>query len=631
MKKIYLKLACLAAASLILWTGCENFLETESKSTFTEDVVFSSTTYTDFAIVGIYTTMIQWEVYTIWYNSWNTDIENMQFDLNSYNDGERRSIGNYLATPGQGGSVSTPWSTLYKAIERANLVVKGIENSPLLESGSEEERKLMLQYLGEARTLRAYLYYDVVRNWGDVPFKLEPTEPDGSNIYAGKTDRDEILDTLIEELLDVEDLVPWLGENSNATRIERVTKGFVKGMIARIALARGGYSFRKSMQMERGSNWEYYYGIARDQCADIIANGTHQLNPNYTDIWKNLCAWRYDSQYNEPLIELGYTVNESGEAGYIVGWRFDTSDTYGYGNMGSIYTNPAHLYSYDPSDSRLYVSVALAKYNSDGIQEINNDATSLTVGKWNRKWMPDTYIDMMRNATSKIVSGVNWVPIRMADVYLMYAETINELGGDMSLARQALKTVRGRAFNGADDATYTRIVDNYVDNLAAGSEFFNAIVQERAWEFLGESVRKWDLIRWNLLTDKIQEMRENNAKAVRAEYPYDNVPRYLFVQYDPSDPEEIDYEELNLHQDWGTANIDGYTRIQWYPTTYRDGADAADDYADYLRYLNYYGCGLDGGNGQHPAFVQDRHLLPIAQTVISDSAGYLENDYGYEN
>ncbi len=611
-------------AFAVLVCSCEDFLDTESKSTYTPDVVFSSTVYTSDAIVGIYSSFITTEVWNNFYYPFNTDIEIQEFSTSTYDDNERRSLGNYVADPGNIGLASS-YTAYYKAVERANLCIEGIQESPLYTDTENENYELMAQYLGEALTLRAYLYMELIRNWGDVPFKNEATNPDGSNFYSGKTDRDEIYDNLIEDLQEAIELLPWYGENSNSARIERVTKGFAKGLLAQICLNRGGYSFRSSMQMERGSNWEKYYEIARTQCKEIIDNGTHRLTPSFVDIWKKLCG-KTENEYNENLIEFGFEVGESGEQGYIAGWKFNTGDKYGYGNQAGIRTTPAFLYSFDPQDSRRLVSVAVAQYDTYGVQQIIRDAMALNIGKWNRKWMTNDYIGRMQSATTKLLTGINWVPLRMSNIYLMLAEVENALpDGDISVAREALRAVRSRAFNEADQATRVQLVDNYVNALSKGDDFQEAIMQERAWEFAGESIRKWDLIRWNKLTEKIQEARTLNAKLIQKQAPYHYIPDYLFVKWDTQDYEEIDYTELNLDEDMGSTDISGFTRISWYPVTYSDEEEAND----YLQYLNAWACGLDGGNGFRATYVKDRHLLPLPQSAIDSSAVTLENEYGF--
>ena len=95
--------------------------------------------------------------------------------------------------------------------------------------------------------------------------------------------------------------------------------------------------------------------------------------------------------------------------------------------------------------------------------------------------------------------------MRYSDIYLMFAEAMNELYGPDHqnttagmTARQALEKVRERAF-GSGSSEITKY----------DSDFFNAIVNERAWEFGGEGVRKMDLIRWGLLDSKIEAMKES--------------------------------------------------------------------------------------------------------------------------
>ncbi|MDR2935715.1 MAG: RagB/SusD family nutrient uptake outer membrane protein [Rikenellaceae bacterium] len=627
MKKNIIRHTVLAVLLLPLLTGCQDFLDTESKSTYTSQVVFSTPTYTNMAITGIYSAFFSVEVWVNFYYQFNTDIEIQQYGTaaGSWNDTERRGIGNYVATPANTG-LSRAWNAYYQAVERANLCVSEIRKSPLLENGSEEDKGRMRMFLGEALTLRAYLYMELVRCWGDVPFKTDPTDPEGSNFNLPKTDRDEIYEYLLSDLEEAAGLLPWLGEESYATTPERVTKGFAKGLRARIALYRGGYSFRTSMQMERGSNWEQYYEIARQECQEIINNGTHKLDPSYESLWKTLNGSQFNA-YNENLMEFGYQMGQSGEQGYIAGWRYSQSDKWGYGNMGAI-NSPLHfLYSFNPSDSRRAMSVGLGLYGTTGKMEIFTNPMSLTIGKWNKKWMPDAYINLMKGASGKIVTGVNWVPMRMADVYLMLAETENELsGGSVANAQAALRVVRARAFNTAAAAVYTEMVDNYVSSLSKGESMRTALENERAWEFAGESVRKWDLIRWNKLTSKIQEAREANRRAINQQPPYTNVPTYVFYRYSEADTDEL--EILNLDTNRGSADIEGYTRAAWFPANYSN-ANNATNYAAYNDFLRAWACGLDGGEGWAATYKQDRHLLPIPTSAIDASGGILKNDYGF--
>lgn len=104
-------------------------------------------------------------------------------------------------------------------------------------------------------------------------------------------------------------------------------------------------------------------------------------------------------------------------------------------------------------------------------------------------------------SSSSKSTGINWPIMRYSDVLLLYAEAENELhGGPTTEAKNLLKQVRKRAFDPAD---HTRMVEQYVNNLSTQEDFHTAIVNEHAWEFGGECLRKFDLGCWNLYGKKL--------------------------------------------------------------------------------------------------------------------------------
>jgi len=600
---------------MVLFTNCsDEFLETETQSSYTTDVVFSNPAFTLNALYGIYSLMTLDEMYSQklpYYAALNSDIEVVAFGSGDYGDNGRRGIGNYLATPGNN-EIARPWNALYRAIERANILITEVPNSPMMSSDDEDAKRKMWTYYGEALTLRALFYLELVRNWGDVPFKTDPTQPDGSNFFLGKTDRDIILEAIIEDLQEAEQYVPWINQHEAGTP-ERISKGFVKGLMARIALFRGGYSLRaESNTIERGSNYQTYYEIARAQCLEIMEQGVHGLNPSYKDVFMRQNQLQPDRQFYESLFEVGHGMTRSGEAGYYIGIRFDTSPKYGRGTQGGALTLPHYLYSFDPDDSRRFLAVAFYKYDNQGRMEIYTDPSQYRIGKWSVKWMSDAYIAANRNAGNKLLTGVNWTLMRYSDVLLMFAEAENELNGPTALAKEALKEVRRRAF---PVEAHAEKVENYVNMLGSKEAFFNAVVDERALELGGESVRKYDLVRWNMLYEKIMEARELNRKMVYGESPYEHLPDYLYFMYRNDDPEDLDFSALNLDDDWGDTNLPGYSRVEWLPGL------SDSNKQSFIDWLNLMSSGLD----QHP----ERHLLPIAQPVIDDANGAFTNDYGF--
>ena len=119
----------------------------------------------------------------------------------------------------------------------------------------------MKRYLGEALVLRSMGYFELLRWWGDIPFKDEPSKSDLSNVYMNKTDKDIAYAAIVKDMQEAIEYLPWLGEESEYN-CERITKGFAKGLLARIALFAGGWSVRDGNQFS-DANVEHHPDIER--------------------------------------------------------------------------------------------------------------------------------------------------------------------------------------------------------------------------------------------------------------------------------------------------------------------------------------------------------------------------------
>ena len=142
-------------------------------------------------------------------------------------------------------------------------------------------------------------------------------------------------------------------------------------------------------------------------------------------------------------------------------------------------------------------------------------------------------------------------------------------------------------------------------------EFFDAIVMENAWELAGEGVRKYDLIRWNLLSEKIDEFKTTYTNAVyNATYP-----KYVNFKYRTDNPMYIDMTSLVFGNKVGGE----YQNKAFF------GAETDDSSQKNLKVnLPSISSGLNNA-------VKNRYLLPIASTTISTSNGKLHNSYGYSD
>lgn len=619
MKK---NIVILFMAGMLGFSSCQKFLNQPPESLFVPEVIFNSTDLANNALNGVYSMLTTDYSYSqrmsIAYPC-NSDIEWIGADNGSYNASTYRGLSNYLGSSSND-ALQREWDNAYKLIERANLAIYGIKNSELLKSGTDAQKKTMNSLLGQAITLRALAYFDLVRNWGDVPFKLEPTKPDLSNVYLEATDRDVIMETLITELQEASDLVPWIGEG--IATAEAISKGFVKGLAARIALARAGYSIRNKSgyPTERGADYQKYYQIARQECSDIMNSGKHRLNPSFRNVWEKVNSWTLDAQYNENLFEIALGYQRSGEMGYSVGIRFYANDKYGFGNNANMaQTGAYYYYMFNRNDLRKDATVGFYQYSNSSREQkefFKNNPMDWNFAKWDQRMMSAAFLSDNRKALGKVGYGVNWIMMRYSDILLMFAEADNELNGSPTqAAKDALKQVRTRAFSTADQVT---MVQQYVDNLGSKEQFFNAIVDERAFEFGGEGLRKYDLIRWNLLAKKIQDQRDAFKKMLNKQAPYDQLPATVYYRYKVSgNTDEIDKDEINMYSS-RPSNFDatGYTKVDWL-----SGASATNK-TQWAERVDLFSSGL---NNQVP----NRHLFPVANAVINESNGKLENSYGF--
>lgn len=631
-------------------TSCNDFLDQSSDSEHTPSNVWNSPYYSSLVLNKAYGALTEDGTYAqvmAFTTSLNTDIELVDAgDAASYTaQGSERSYMNYNAVAGGWNKAQTAWDNLYTAIEYCNNVIDGLNGSSLIEGTSAESRQVQ-RYKGEALTLRAMLYFDLIRNYGDVPLKLAETKTDLSNVYLEKTDRDEIMDALIGTLEEAVELLPWAGENSYTT--EHVTKGYAHALLAHMALQRAGWAIREHAkdgyetaaensdptyptQRPGAAERQKYYQLALSHLNAVISSGVHQLNPSIADQWYLVNQRELDSKYNENIFEVPMGLNKSGEFGYTVGVRISgASSKYGpKGNSsGKVKLTAPFFWSFDRKDLRRDLTCATYELKEEnGVLKENmqkNVPFGIYVAKWDIRKMNEEWRQAALGSTEKVPTGINTIKMRYPQVLLMYAEVLNELNGNPDdatggaglTARQALEMVHTRAFAEADKAD----AKAYVDALPADKNaFFEAVVQENAWEFAGEGVRKFELERWNLLSKKIDEFKETFR------YQMENVyPKELYYKViKEGNEEKIDMSSVCWYEEPDEdikANYqkNGYSKVAWWGTPSTDTNPGKNP----IVALDYISGGLN-------STVKNRYLMPISTSTIADAQGKIANSYGY--
>lgn len=668
MKKILLILMvfCLTLPS------CKKFLETESPSNLSPETVFSTTSMAKAAVMGLYGRMTDTYIYGQKLSvNWQgvSDIEsNGTFSESNYSSPTNDyGAGNFF---GDEYNATTRWQRLYEFAEMATAVVDGIRNSPIYESSGAQMKPL----LGEALTLKSLAFFELTRYWGDVPYKKEASKSDLSNVYMGKTDKDTIYHYLVKDLEEAQALLPWKGSDAEYGTVERITKGFAKGLLARVALFAGGWSLRDAnlfpnstaerhptiqeingYYVGRPQNWREYYEIAAKHAGEMIGSpdNPHQLDPNFQNIWESVCGGRPNT-FNENLFEVAFGMGNNGDIGSLMGYGVAGGSKYGSRGFGGSYVTSTayYFYSFDKEDKRRDVTLTWLQYTAGNKESVNTNPMDVKLGKWRIYWMSDAYLAMHKTATSRVATGVNWILMRYSDVYLMYAEAMSQLAGPDAVdaaagisARQALEKVRERAFG----AGSPRISDYDTD-------FFKAIVNERAWEFGGESIRKQDLVRWGLLYDKIEEMKKalclmyDNTQPVTIfdkTYQPTDFPKVVYYKF--RNAEYIDPTSLNYYGDLPGSPGADYEQVDWFTkvagntsrTEYimwpvrtllaGTGLNQSYDYSGFLSSLTY-GSEIASSLSQYRmgnGVCNYRHPFPIYYEDIYESRGHLTNAFGY--
>ena len=611
MKKIFAYTIAMVVALTGLYS-C-NILDTESPSAFDAETVYANYDLAEGTIFGITEAFCEVNSYRGRFLPWygiNSDIE----WYNTYKPGDGKSdIAAYQCEPNnnQLNLSNGPYPLMFTAIERANLTIWGIRKYADLKDAS------MKYLLGEALTLRAMVYYDMIKAWGDIPARFEPVETE--SIYTPKVSRDVIFKQILADLEEAVPYLPYPGATAQTSRTDRINKVFAEGLYARIALAASGYALRPDDGKEGTGDLgtvrlssapelqkSVLYPKALAYLEDAIKSGSASLEADYQGMWYNLN--NLNNLAAGPSKETLYVIPFGTKRGR---WNF----TFAVKSEASSYSNgverggdagpvPTVYFMYDNGDVRR--DVTCVNYYWDK----KNEMVPAGIGRWffgkfRFEWM-DAYPYGGGND-----DGVKPVVMRYADILLMAAEIANatEGGNDLAKAKTYFLPVRERACG--EDAA-----EAYVNAIASQDAMFRAIVNERALEFCGEMLRKGDLIRWNLLKSKLDEAIAD-MKDLR-----DLSGKYAFLAANSGDV-------------WYRTGEDGIS-LEFYGLKSTDaGAPEGKEWTQEKGYVNKYDDAKNTGfyasriEGIYYRDPEQYMFWPIFNDSLTNSQNTLVNDYGY--
>lgn len=553
----------LAFAAILMLTApsCNKFLDQKPITEVSTETVFSDVPSAYKALAGVYSRLVGDAAYGIRVSLYYPlDNDEMQGPTGAA-DNDRRDIARYAATPGNA-QITNPFNQMFQGIEYANICIANIPKMALYANGSEQEKKQLQRMYGEALTLRAQFYTEAIRNWGDLPAHFEPASVMATkNPFPSRTSKDTLYDRLLEDLKLAATLVPWKNELSTMGDgvDERITKGTVKGLRARIALYRGGYSLRQDGVVKRSADYLKYYQIARDEASEVMASNQHSLNASFKGLWKDQVNARAVADPNGELMFQASGIGGVGAGDTKLAY-YNGPSVNALGNK-SVNVLPSYFYAFDSTDLRRDVTCAVYNVAADGITKVGQAITAICDGKYRRDWISNPTV-APTNAIQYF--GLKWQILRYSDVMLMFAEADNEINGPTAAAYNAVNQVRRRGF-GKPITTANAAVD--LPTGLSKADFFTAIVKERSLELGGEGIRKYDLIRWNLLATKIADTKATLLAMSTLSAPYDKLPIAMYFKTTgTSDDNTYGANSLwvnSFYTTAPTATPTGTTKVVW--------------------------------------------------------------------
>ncbi|MGE7777118.1 RagB/SusD family nutrient uptake outer membrane protein [Chitinophaga sp. NPDC101104] len=481
MKRIFFSLQALAI--LIGAAGCHDaLLNMKPESILTTTNYFRSSSEMNKAVIGIYSNLQARRMtdYIIMdapsdnlYMSTNTPIAGA-VDLDGLTmNTENNVLGNF-------------WESNYAGIYRANQVLLNIDK-PTDYAGSAKN-----QFIGEAKFLRALLYFDMVRTFGGVPLVTTQISIEEARAQR-RASVDEVYNLIIADLKDAVEKLPPAANMEKG----RTSKGAATALLGKV------YIYRKD------------YNNAKEVLNKAVNDFGYNLVPNFATLWDPATE-----DNSEVVFTMKYVESVNGQT--LSTAFIPNGGVYGIVERG--------------------VETALPSWSLNKRFVAGDTRKAKTITDWlvtpTAPNDPPTfypYVSKYANKHLYNTSGLDLPVIRFAEVLLLQSEALYNTG-DKAGALTALNRVRERAFAGTGH-NYT------AGDIANANDFLDKLLLERQLELAFEGDRWYDLVRTGkYLTVMTQEERlyvpANNAaetvtlspKAYMTVFP---IPQRQVDQYNP--------------------------------------------------------------------------------------------------
>jgi hypothetical protein len=440
--------------AMLLATGCsEDFLDRNHPGDLTYDKLYDTTEDFKAALAGCYQSIMDPATDNIYLG----DIPSDNVYISRFQPSGPLPEIDQLVVNGQNGTLSNYWSNNYRTVQWVNLLIEEINNADI-------EENLRRTIVAEARFLRAYSYFNLVRVFGGVPLYDSPVGL--SEIYeVPRSTEEEVLGLVISDLNEAMNIDSYRTTEQLGKAGGKASSVAAKTLLGKVYI------------------WKHDFANAETTLGDIVSGSGLELE-DFSVLYDP------DNPFNKEII---FGINYERASGFSSPF---VTTTIPYNIPPGIYPNvpertgsgygmiePYVAAKFSPEDKRFTELIGEATFENLGILETHI---------YSRK-----YVDPQ--TTLNFWSGSNTIILRYADVLLMFAEALNE-NGKTAQAYQYINRVRNRAG---------------IDELPEGfskDQMFQALADERQKEFLMEGDRWFDL-RFRGMDYLGQEMNEYKPNA----------------------------------------------------------------------------------------------------------------------
>jgi len=473
MKKY--KYITLALVAMISFNSCNDFLTTElTDPKKTVDTYYKTPAEANTALAGCYNGLNLIWSYNVAFPLASEVLSDNCFGGTGASDGygyQMLDEFNKSISTSDNSLFGTNWKNYYQAIYRCNVLLSKLDQVKW--DSTSVAQNLKAQYKGEAKFIRAFCYFDMVRLWEKVPLVTNPTldnvpQTDPAITYA----------QIMSDLRFASDSLPSASYTTSVSG--RVTKWAAESLLARVYLFYSGYYATPTIGGETAAT-------ALAAVEDVIAHSGHGLVTDFTTLWPAASKAKKVLYAGETNKEVVFSIKYSSTNGtdnitgnewmVMTGMREESHFPYQYG-WGACTVDPKLYNTFDPTDARRFASIT----------SIVDEKLAFTKASKNREYT-GYYLKKFSPMCDSL--GVSIAPdfqygqyqdyfsIRYADVLLMAAE----LGSPSAASYYNL--VHQRAIPAA---------------VAVTSVTKEDILAERRLEFVGEGIRYWDLLRQGINT-----------------------------------------------------------------------------------------------------------------------------------